>query len=118
MRAISLKRAEARGVLFSPANYFKARCYPAFSARMPFRSTREARERFLHLARRTEESAPLFLRVHENAGANPAGALTWTQQLEKCICAAFSYRLMPRGMDAGWSLQRPVENSIVLRRSS
>jgi len=34
---------------------------------MSFRSAREARERFLQLARRAEESAPLFQRVHENA---------------------------------------------------
>jgi len=45
---------------------------------MSFRSTREARERFLQLARRAEESAPLFYRVRESAGANPAGALTGT----------------------------------------
>jgi len=31
------------------------------------------RERFLQLARRAEESAPLFSGVHENAGANPVG---------------------------------------------
>jgi len=36
---------------------------------MSFRSAREARERFLQLARRAEESAPLFERVHESAGA-------------------------------------------------
>src|SRR5579872_5870761 len=38
-----------------------------------YRRAREARERFLQLARRAEESAPLFYRVHEHAGANPAG---------------------------------------------
>jgi len=34
----------------------------------------EAPERFFQFARRTEESATLFWRVHENVGANPAGA--------------------------------------------
>jgi len=36
---------------------------------MSFRSAREARERFLRLARGAEESAPLFYRVHQNARA-------------------------------------------------
>jgi len=36
---------------------------------MSFRSAREARERFLQLARRAEESAPLFSRVYKNVGA-------------------------------------------------
>src|SRR5579872_3924134 len=43
---------------------------------MSFRSAREARERFLQIARRAEESAPLFWRVLKNAGANPACAPT------------------------------------------
>jgi len=45
---------------------------------MSFRSAREARERFLQLARRAEESAPLF---YQRKACRPAGALapcsTW-----------------------------------------
>src|SRR5579872_3605167 len=58
---------------------------------MSFRSAREARERFLQLARRAEESAPLFYRVHEHAGANPARVLTRTQQPEKTNLTPFEF---------------------------